>query len=255
MYTNRNAAALAGAKTFYTGRVCRRGHKADRYTSTGQCVECMKYGSRPQVARIEANLPINVEAEIAEIQARFDRQVGHIREEAELSIRTINDRAALGVKKLTSERDDAVAMVRKRAAALTNQAALLASKQEELNAQHREAQAAQEAALKASTARDAFRKVMKRIRVTIAPDRLLEAEGIVIMNAMMRCPSVTREDVCKGTDPQYPMEVYYAHPDDWQATVDALNALAPAPRMIQAPDVAETPAPAASDWLNFEEQK
>jgi len=37
---SRTDAAAAGARFFYTGRPCTRGHDCLRYTSTGNCVEC-----------------------------------------------------------------------------------------------------------------------------------------------------------------------------------------------------------------------
>jgi hypothetical protein len=33
-------AAAHGLKRFYTGKVCKRGHDAERYTRNGTCVEC-----------------------------------------------------------------------------------------------------------------------------------------------------------------------------------------------------------------------
>lgn len=37
----RQAAALAGQTRFYTGKICRNGHTAERYVVNGACVECM----------------------------------------------------------------------------------------------------------------------------------------------------------------------------------------------------------------------
>jgi hypothetical protein len=36
----RTDAAAFGFKRFYTGKPCRWGHVAERYTSSGNCVEC-----------------------------------------------------------------------------------------------------------------------------------------------------------------------------------------------------------------------
>lgn len=36
----RRTAWEAGSKFFYTGRPCKQGHLAQRYVSTGSCVEC-----------------------------------------------------------------------------------------------------------------------------------------------------------------------------------------------------------------------
>lgn len=38
----RLAAAKAGLKFFYTGKACSKGHVAQRYTSSGTCVECQR---------------------------------------------------------------------------------------------------------------------------------------------------------------------------------------------------------------------
>lgn len=38
----RHEALAAGSTFFHTGRPCRAGHVADRYTSTGNCVQCQK---------------------------------------------------------------------------------------------------------------------------------------------------------------------------------------------------------------------
>jgi len=37
---NRDEALLKGEKFYNSGLPCRRGHQADRYTSSGNCVEC-----------------------------------------------------------------------------------------------------------------------------------------------------------------------------------------------------------------------
>jgi 5-methylcytosine-specific restriction endonuclease McrA len=53
----RKEAIASGAKRFFTGEKCRRGHVATRYASTGQCSECLKENERkwrtenPQKAR------------------------------------------------------------------------------------------------------------------------------------------------------------------------------------------------------------
>jgi hypothetical protein len=41
MITRKDAAAT-GAKRYYTGKVCRNGHIAERDTDTGNCCECQK---------------------------------------------------------------------------------------------------------------------------------------------------------------------------------------------------------------------
>ncbi|MEX9793562.1 hypothetical protein [Morganella morganii] len=37
---NRKTAVLKGLVRFYTGKSCKNGHDAERYTSTGACVVC-----------------------------------------------------------------------------------------------------------------------------------------------------------------------------------------------------------------------
>jgi hypothetical protein len=47
--SSRQEAAKLGARFFNTGRPCRNGHVADRYTSTGNCSACLA-ASREQLA-------------------------------------------------------------------------------------------------------------------------------------------------------------------------------------------------------------
>lgn len=51
----RNEAAAAGLTRYNTGRPCRNGHTADRYTSTGNCCECLKSHSREFAAVLRAS--------------------------------------------------------------------------------------------------------------------------------------------------------------------------------------------------------
>lgn len=46
----RRAAAAAGQSRFNTGKACKRGHFADRYTVNGACTECLKAKTVIQVA-------------------------------------------------------------------------------------------------------------------------------------------------------------------------------------------------------------
>lgn len=50
-HNSRADATGAGAERYFTGSVCSRGHMSDRYTSTGNCVEChvMRMGKRQQM--------------------------------------------------------------------------------------------------------------------------------------------------------------------------------------------------------------
>lgn len=40
---SRKVAHVAGAKRFYTGRPCNQGHLSERYTSSGNCIDCTTY--------------------------------------------------------------------------------------------------------------------------------------------------------------------------------------------------------------------
>lgn len=53
--TNRQAAATAGILRYNTGRPCRNGHIADRYTSTGNCCECTKSANKDTSAKLRAS--------------------------------------------------------------------------------------------------------------------------------------------------------------------------------------------------------
>lgn len=41
-FKTRNEAVVDGSKFFFTGKPCRAGHTAERYVSTGNCVDCHK---------------------------------------------------------------------------------------------------------------------------------------------------------------------------------------------------------------------
>lgn len=43
---SRNNARVAGSSRYLTGKVCLYGHEAERYVSTGACVECVRAGSQ-----------------------------------------------------------------------------------------------------------------------------------------------------------------------------------------------------------------
>lgn len=40
---SRKVAHVVGAKRFYTGKPCNQGHLSERYTSSGNCIECTTY--------------------------------------------------------------------------------------------------------------------------------------------------------------------------------------------------------------------
>lgn len=61
-HNSRSDATGAGAERYFTGSVCSRGHMSDRYTSTGNCVEChlMRVGKRqfiPTEPATESDIP------------------------------------------------------------------------------------------------------------------------------------------------------------------------------------------------------
>lgn len=47
----RREAVMAGVKTYNTGKPCKHGHTSDRYTSTAQCIECIKISGKKQRAK------------------------------------------------------------------------------------------------------------------------------------------------------------------------------------------------------------
>jgi hypothetical protein len=53
MQARTRAQAIAlGQITYFTGKPCRRGHVADRYTMAGNCRECAREAGRAELARI-----------------------------------------------------------------------------------------------------------------------------------------------------------------------------------------------------------
>lgn len=68
----RKAAKLVGAQRFNTGKLCKRGHTADRYTSSGACSECAKLLARAWDA-------CNPELSRSQKLARQRRRNGRIR--------------------------------------------------------------------------------------------------------------------------------------------------------------------------------
>jgi hypothetical protein len=48
----REEAARRGLRHYWTGRPCRKGHRSDRYTSTGQCIQCAREAARAAHQRI-----------------------------------------------------------------------------------------------------------------------------------------------------------------------------------------------------------
>lgn len=47
---SKKEASRIGAKRFYTGRPCIHGHDAERYVTTGACIECLR-GASPSSVR------------------------------------------------------------------------------------------------------------------------------------------------------------------------------------------------------------
>jgi hypothetical protein len=55
---SRLIAASLGQTRYSTGRPCRNGHMADRYTSTGNCTECLRANNRDVASALrQAKLP------------------------------------------------------------------------------------------------------------------------------------------------------------------------------------------------------
>lgn len=46
MILRRQDAQALGLSKYFTGKACANGHRAERYTSSGQCVECAKSAAR-----------------------------------------------------------------------------------------------------------------------------------------------------------------------------------------------------------------
>ncbi|WP_458038803.1 hypothetical protein [Pantoea ananatis] len=46
-------AAKAGLKRYYTGKMCKHGHKSERYVYNGHCVECAMNSSLRRQAEIK----------------------------------------------------------------------------------------------------------------------------------------------------------------------------------------------------------
>lgn len=56
-HATREAARLAGHKRYYTGEPCRNGHRAERFTSSSGCVDCVNVKVSPITGRNVAHLP------------------------------------------------------------------------------------------------------------------------------------------------------------------------------------------------------
>jgi hypothetical protein len=56
-HKTREAARLAGHKRYYTGEPCRHGHRAERFTSSSGCVDCVNQKVSPISGRNVAHLP------------------------------------------------------------------------------------------------------------------------------------------------------------------------------------------------------
>lgn len=54
---SRNDAKTVGLKRFFTGRPCKNGHLAERFVSTGTCVECAKNAVQSHRLRFRSSLP------------------------------------------------------------------------------------------------------------------------------------------------------------------------------------------------------
>ena len=54
---SKSEAKAKGLQLYFTGKVCRAGHLAERYVSTSNCVECAKAYSRAKNAHLRDNHP------------------------------------------------------------------------------------------------------------------------------------------------------------------------------------------------------
>jgi hypothetical protein len=54
--SSRREASQMGSFKFYTGKACKHGHLAYRYTKTGNCVQCMRMNQQRYTKELHANL-------------------------------------------------------------------------------------------------------------------------------------------------------------------------------------------------------
>jgi Skp family chaperone for outer membrane proteins len=232
---NRKTAAQIGSTTFFTGKVCKNGHVAPRYVSTGHCVECVKEAARAYrggLAPTYTGTPDDVDLAVA------DR------------IEALRRAHKAAVRKLEADLDLAIENARAKGEQDKRHAAARAAAVHASQAQATQQQAERQALAARVAARDAFKAGLRKCRAKIAPGHVETANAYVWAVAMARCAEVLQEDVCLGADRAYAgVQGYMMHADDVTATMDALKAYAP-------PSVVVPPAPevpsdtASSDWLH-----
>jgi hypothetical protein len=66
---NRETARMQNLTTYNTGSKCIRGHNSDRYTSTGNCIECLKRYSAKFKSRHAIYKIVEVRAHPADVAA------------------------------------------------------------------------------------------------------------------------------------------------------------------------------------------
>lgn len=271
--TNRKDAKIAGSLLYFTGKSCARGHVSERYTSTGQCVQCAREDRGPaKISKIRSATDIDeierryaadlaaAEQSLANApqiaQAHFDSAILELRQEYAVKHARLDEDLAARISARTRQHEMALESI-KRPLALRIQN-LKDSRDMMLRFAHDEV-ARQEARVQQShavaarldkqkqerDAREDFKRIMKRIRVTIAPAHIGDAESVVYLAAAMRCVTIDKATVCKGTDPVYPLEVYYVHPEDMTSVIETLKQYAPAV------DISALPV-APADWKQYE---
>lgn len=257
----RKEALQHGKTTYFTGKPCGRGHIAERYASTGQCVECVKEAARAyrkelaparvpftvtattryedEAARIERMAADDLEDKLSALDRAHVAAVARLKADTQLAKDNARAASATAVRLALQRLSDAIAAEQARQAA-----------QSERDAQASQVQAERTALAARRAARDVFKEGLRKCRAKIAPEHVATADAYVWAVAMARCPEIEQTDVCKGPDPQFAgVQGYLMHADDVSATMDALKAYAP-PSVIMppAPDVSGDTS--SSDWLH-----
>lgn len=240
---NRKTASQMGSTTFFTGKVCKNGHVAPRYVSTGHCVECVKEAARAYrggLVSLGRATPAYTGTPDDIDQAIADR------------IEALRRAHKAAVRKLEADLDLAIENARAKGEQDKRHAAARATAAHTSQAQVAQQQAERQALAARVAARDAFKVGLRRCRAKIAPENVEIADAYVWAVAMARCPEVDQDDVCLGPDKQYAgVQGYLMHADDVAATMAALKDYAPLSTVVPpAPEVMADGA--SSDWLHTE---
>lgn len=248
----RTEAQAAGLKTYSTGRPCHRGHVAERYVSTGQCVECLREDRKvitPRTAARSNPASLNWQLETldADFAQRTEVMVAGLAADLEDAKARLDLEHRSRVRKLRDAQDAAREAARR--ALLAELAAASDRDVHTAEAQAERAQATERAASRQAAL--AVVKGFKKCRAKIDAAKLDEAASYVWAVALTHNPDVTQDDVSLGRDVQYE-DVYFfmMHPDDVAATMGALTAYAPPPAALPVPSVAVPVVRTSSDWLH-----